>query len=47
MSEKIKKYKIANLDHAAFLNDMEVWLKEIGWLEPETDVEVEGAVTPY
>lgn len=47
LSEKIKKYKIANLDHAAFLNDMEVWLKEIGWLEPKTDVEVEGAVTPY
>ncbi|MFK0521094.1 hypothetical protein ACINKY_02710 [Paenibacillus illinoisensis] len=47
LSEKIKKYKIANLDHTAFLNDMEVWLKEIGWLEPETDVEVEEAVTPY
>ncbi|WJH30091.1 hypothetical protein N6H13_05095 [Paenibacillus sp. CC-CFT742] len=47
LSEKIKKYKIANLDHEAFLKDMEVWLKEIGWLEPEADVEVVRAVIPY
>ena len=41
LSEKLKKYKIAHLDQIAFLDDMEVWLKEIGWLVPHLDVELE------
>ncbi|MEC0110468.1 hypothetical protein P4H27_26205 [Paenibacillus taichungensis] len=35
LSDKLKKYKIEHLIHTEFMNDMEEWLKDIGWLQSE------------
>ena len=40
VSDKMKKYKIDHLDTDAFIADMGVWLKEIGWLQTEEEAEL-------
>jgi hypothetical protein len=40
LGEKMKKYKIEYLDTEEFTSDMGIWLKEIGWLHTEEEVEL-------
>jgi hypothetical protein len=42
LNDKLKKYKIEHLNRTDFMNDMEKWLKEIGWLQSELDVSLDG-----
>ncbi|WP_434751730.1 hypothetical protein [Paenibacillus amylolyticus] len=37
LSEKIRKYKIDHFETDAFIADIGVWLKEIGWMQTEEE----------
>ncbi|MCP1183517.1 hypothetical protein [Paenibacillus sp. 1781tsa1] len=39
-SEKIQKYKIEHLNTNEFIADMEMWLREIGWMQTEEQAEI-------
>ncbi|UUC95994.1 MULTISPECIES: hypothetical protein [Comamonas] len=43
---KFKKYKFENLDVKDFLANMNLWLKEIGWLKEEVEVYVDEYEVP-